>query len=98
MTAGGGSVPVAPILVTFNIDPDPANPMSGPPSGFVTEMGTIQTHNVISVLPSDPSYSPLWSVGAYKSAAFSAVSNWATATQAPVAAAHLANVNCPVVA
>ena len=91
-------MPTAPILVAFNIDPDPNNAMSGPPSGFVTETGTMQTHNVISVLPTESSYSPLWSVSAYKSASFSAVSNWMTASQAPVAAVSLADVNCPVVA
>jgi hypothetical protein len=96
-TTATGDVPTAPILVTFNIDPDPNNPMSGPPSGFVTEPGTMQTHNVISALPTDASYSPLWMVSAYKSASFASVSNWATAYQAPVAAADIANVNCPVV-
>ena len=55
------------------------------PSGFVTELGTMQTHNVISVLPATPAYSPLWTVSAYKSASFSAVDNWTTASQAPVA-------------
>jgi hypothetical protein len=94
----GGAVPTAPILVAFNVDPDPNNAMSGPPSGFVTEMGTMQTHNVISVLPGDAAYSPLWTVSAYKSAAFSTVHNWTTASQAPVAGSALANVNCPVVA
>jgi hypothetical protein len=97
-TTAAGDVPIAPIFVTFNVDPDPNNPMSGPPSGFVTEPGTMQTHNVISVLPTDPSYTPLWMVSAYKSASFASVSNWATASQAPVAAADIANVNCPVVA
>ncbi|MGO9837439.1 MAG: hypothetical protein ACLP1X_24885 [Polyangiaceae bacterium] len=97
-TTALGDVPTAPIFVTFNIDPDPSNPMSGPPSGFVMEPGTMQTHNVISVLPTDPSYSPLWMVSAYRSASFASVSNWATASQAPVAAADIANVNCPVVA
>ena len=97
-TVGGGAVPTAPIFVTFNIDPDPSNPMSGPPSGFVIEPGTMQTHNVISALPADSSYSPLWVVSAYKSSAFQAVNDWMTAAQAPVAAAGIANVNCPVVA
>jgi len=96
-TAAGGAVPTAPIFVAFNVDPDPNNAASGPPSGFVTEMGTMQTHNVISVLPTAAGYSPLWTVSAYKSAAFASVSNWATATAAPLAAAGLANVNCPVV-
>jgi len=97
-TGAGSAVPTAPIFVAFNVDPDSSNPMSGPPSGFVTEIGTTQTHNVISVLPSDPGYSPLWSVSAYKMASFPSVSSWTTASQAPVAGANLANVNCPVVA
>jgi hypothetical protein len=96
-TTSAGAVPTAPILVTFNIDPDPNNAKSGPPSGFVTETGTMQTHNVISVLPQGPAYTPLWAVSAYKSASFPAVSNWMTAFQAPVAGSNLANVNCPVV-
>ncbi len=50
-TASGGTVPTAPILVTFNIEPSPTNGTSGPPSGFMTEPGTLQTHNVIPVLP-----------------------------------------------
>jgi hypothetical protein len=93
-----GTVPVAPILVAFNVDPSSTNPMSGPPSGFVTEPGSMQTHNVISTLPTDSAYSPLWAVSAYKSTSFSAVSNWKTAIQAPVAASGLGDVNCPVVA
>jgi hypothetical protein len=97
-TTAAGTVPVVPILVAFNIDPSSTNPMSGPPSGFVTEPGTLQTHNVISALPTDSSYSPLWAVSAYKSASFSAVTNFTTASQAPVAAAGLGDVNCPVVA
>jgi hypothetical protein len=96
-TTSAGAVPVVPILVAFNIDPSASNPMSGPPSGFVTEPGTMQTHNVISALPTDPAYSPLWAVSAYKSTSFSSVDNWATASQAPVAAPGLGNVNCPVV-
>jgi hypothetical protein len=96
-TTAVGDVPTAPIFVAFNVDPDPNNAISGPPSGFVTEPGTMQTHNVISALPTDPSYSPLWMVSAYTSASFASVSNWATASAAPVAAADIANVNCPVV-
>jgi hypothetical protein len=97
-TTTAGTVPVVPILVAFNIDPSSTNPMSGPPSGFVTEPGTMQTHNVIAALPSDSGYTPLWAVSAYKSTSFSAVSNLMTASQAPVAAAGLGDVNCPVVA
>jgi hypothetical protein len=98
VATSGGAVPTAPILVTFNIDPSSTNAMSGPPSGFMTEPGTLQTHNVVSFLPASPAYSPLWVVTAYKDSSFAAVSNWATGTQAPVAAADIADVNCPVVA
>ena len=97
-TTTSGTVPVVPILVAFNIDPSATNPMSGPPSGFVTEPGTMQTHNVISALPTDPAYSPLWAVSAYKNTSFSSVDDWTTASEAPVAAPGLGNVNCPVVA
>ncbi len=97
-TTSGGAVPTAPILVTFNIDPSPTNAMSGAPSGFMVEPGTLQTHNVIADLPAASAYSPLWTVTAYEDSSFSAVSNLATGNQAPVAAADIANVNCPVVA
>jgi hypothetical protein len=93
-----GMVPVLPILVTFNVNPSPANPMSGPPSGFTTEPGTMQTHNVIALLPDSAGYTPLWSVSAYDDKSFASVTNLATAMQAPVVAANLGNVNCPVVA
>jgi hypothetical protein len=97
-TDASGKVPVAPILVAFNVNPDPSNAMSGPPSGFVAEPGTMQTHNVVAGLPESAAYSPLWSVSAYDSKAFPSVSNWMTAQHAPVVGANLANVNCPVVA
>jgi hypothetical protein len=35
-TDGQGSVPLSPIYVSFNVNPDPNNPASGPPSGFMT--------------------------------------------------------------
>jgi hypothetical protein len=89
---------VLPILVSFNLNPDPKNPMSGPPSGFVVEPGTMQTHNVIALLPDSPGYTPLWAVSAYDDKSFSTVSNLQTAMQAPVVAPELGNVNCPVVA
>lgn len=97
-TDGSGMVPVLPILVAFNLNPDPKNPMSGPASGFVVEPGTTQTHNVIALLPDSPGYSPLWVVSAYDDKSFSIVSNLQTAMQAPVVAPELGNVNCPVVA
>ncbi|WP_428265634.1 hypothetical protein [Haliangium sp.] len=95
-----GQVPIAPIYVSFNKNPDDADPTSGPPSGFVTEGTTDQTHNVVSVLPSDGDYSPLWSVQVYDNQSFDMVSDLATAqdqSQVTILANNVASVNCPVV-
>jgi len=94
LTASGGSVSVAPIFVSFNINAD--QPDGGPASGFVTEPGTVQTHNVVSVLPSDDAYSPLWAVVMYDNADFDAVSDLESAQAATVVASG-PNVNCPIV-
>jgi hypothetical protein len=96
-TTPAGTVPLSPIYVTFNINPDPLNPSSGPPSGFVSEPGTEQTHNVIATLPEDQDYSPLWLVYIYDKADFDKVSNLAEAEAAMLLAATSVNVNCPVV-
>ena len=93
----GGQVPLSPIYVTFNVNPDPNDPMSGPPSGFVTETGNDQTHNVIATIPSDASYSPLWMVNVYDNADFGNVMDLSTAQSSNVLAMGVANVNCPVV-
>jgi hypothetical protein len=93
----GATVPTAPIYVTFNVNPDPNNPMSGPASGFLTEPSSMQTHNVASVLPEAASYSPLWVVVAYDNAAFSSVNDLATAQQATVLVPAAGLVNCPIV-
>jgi hypothetical protein len=63
----------------------------------MTEPGSMQTHNVASVLPPDMGYSPLWQVVAYDDAAFSMVNNLATAGQANVIVPNAGLVNCPVV-
>lgn len=42
----GGLVPTSPIDVTFDVNPE--EPGGGPPSGFATEEGTDQTHNVVA--------------------------------------------------
>jgi hypothetical protein len=96
----GGQVPVAPIYVTFNKNPDDSDASSGPASGFVTEGDTDQTHNVLTALPGDPDYSPLWSVRVYDNAAFDTVGDLATVedeSQVQVLARDVAIVNCPVV-
>jgi hypothetical protein len=88
-------VPVSPIYVTFNINPD--QPGGGPPSGFLTENGSAQTHNVLATLPANAAYSPLWSVNVFDNADFASVNNLATAQASNVLATGVALVNCPVV-
>ncbi|MBU0509155.1 hypothetical protein KKH27_10005 [bacterium] len=95
MTDPSGMVPLSEILVTFNINPDQTG--GGPPSGFRTEMGTDQTHNVVQTLPGDASYSPLWDVDVYDNMDFDAVSDWSSAMSAMTLAEGVATVNCPVV-
>lgn len=88
-----GQVPLAPIYVTFNENP----PSGGPQTGFHTEAGSDQTHNVPSVLPGDPGYSPLWDVDVYDNADFDKVMNLSTAEMANILAMGAADVNCPIV-
>jgi hypothetical protein len=95
LTAVNGTVPISPIYVTFKINPNLPN--GGAASGFVTEAGSAQTHNVIATVPSDATYSPLWSVNVYDNAKFNMVSNLATAQVATSLATGVATVNCPVV-
>src|SRR5262249_41586493 len=91
----GGEVPLSPIFVTFNTNPD--QPGGGPPSGFETQPGTAQTHNVLATLPGDPRHSPLWNVSVYGNGDFAMVSDLATARAAPRLADGVAMVNCPIV-
>lgn len=93
--AGNPMVPTADIMVSFNINP--GEPGGGPPSGFMTEMGSMQTHNVLMALPEDSGYSPLWDVDVYDNADFSMVMDWQSASNANVLATGVALVNCPVV-
>lgn len=91
---GDGEVPTSDIFVAFNINPD--QPGGGPASGFMVETGTMQTHNVVETVPGDALYSPLWDVMPYDNAAFSMVTNLATA-QAAMNFGLAATVNCPIV-
>lgn len=94
LTAVNGMTPTSPIYVTFTINPNLPN--GGPPSGFVSEAGSMQTHNVIATLPSNSNYSPLWSVNIYDNANFNTVTNLSTAQSSPILVMNAANVNCPV--
>jgi hypothetical protein len=91
----GATVPLSPIFVAFNVNPNQAG--GGPGSGFKTEGGSRQTHNVTATLPSDTAYSPLWMVDVYDNTAFGNVKDLATAQAAPLLAPGAANVNCPIV-
>jgi hypothetical protein len=95
LSAAGGDVPVSPIYVTFNVNPD--QPNGGPASGFHTELNSKQTHNVPATLPGDAGYSPLWLVAVYDNADFASVRDLDTASKAKVLAPSAAIVNCPIV-
>jgi hypothetical protein len=90
-----GSVPLAPIYVSFTINPN--QPNGGPASGFKTEAGSTQTHNVVAVIPSDAGYSPLWAVAVYDNSSFSSVKDLSSAMAAPLLVPNAGTVNCPVV-
>jgi len=93
--SGHPLVPLSDILVSFNINPD--QPGGGPASGFMTETGTEQTHNVTQTLPTDTEYSPFWDVDVYDNADFNNVSDWNSAMNANIIGLGVALVNCPVV-
>ena len=86
-----GQVPTAQIYVTFNDN------TTGPASGFKTEAGTVQTHNVLDSAPGSAVYSPLWQVHVVDNTAFSSVKNLSTAIAAKSLNPNAALVNCPVV-
>jgi len=93
--AGNPMVPLSDIYVSFNINPTESG--GGPASGFMTEPGSMQTHNVVQTIPEDGSYSPLWDVDVYDNADFAMVMNWTSASSANILAQGVATVNCPVV-
>ncbi|MFB6222599.1 MAG: hypothetical protein ABEH86_02855 [Haloarcula sp.] len=95
LSANDGSVPLSPIYVSFNTNPGEDG--GGPASGFMTENGNDQTHNVTATVPSDDGYSPLWSVNVYDNADFDSVSDLDSASSASILNAGAAMVNCPVV-
>lgn len=92
-TTTEGKVPVASIFVAFTINPD--QPNGGPASGFKTEAGSQQTHNVVASLPGQAGYTPLWAVMPFNNTAFNTVHDLTSATAAP-AFGVAGIVNCPV--
>jgi len=93
-TTADGAVPTSDIYVAFNINPDQTG--GGPASGFMTEAGTSQTHNVVETVPGDAAYSPLWDVMPYDNASFAQVTDL-TSAQAASNFGLAATVNCPIV-
>lgn len=94
-TVGQGQVPTSPIYVSFNINPGQDG--GGPASGFMTESGSMQTHNVVATTPSDMDYSPLWLVNVYDNADFNSVMDLSSAQDANILASGVATPNCPIV-
>ena len=94
-TGRSGSVRLSPIYVAFNVNPN--QPGGGPASGFMTEAGTSQTHNVLQTVPLDAGYSPLWLVNVYDNADFRSVKDLNSVIGATILGAGVATVNCPVV-
>jgi hypothetical protein len=88
-------VPLSDILVCFNINPDQTG--GGPASGFKTEDGSDQTHNVVQTIPGQPDYSPLWDVDVYDNMDFGSVMDWPSAQMAMILGMGVATVNCPIV-
>jgi len=95
MTDENDMVPLSPIYVTFNINPDQEG--GGPGSGFVTESQSGRTHNVVATLPMDEGYSPLWRVNVYDNEDFWFVLDLASAQSANILATGVADVNCPII-
>jgi len=92
--ANGEDVPISPISVFFNVNPD--QPNGGPASGFRKEAGSAQTHNVVATLPGNLSYSPLWVVSVFDTADWPMVHDLDSASNARILAASVATVNCPI--
>jgi hypothetical protein len=93
LPVGNGFEP-RPLFVSFNINPGEAG--GGFPSGFRGELGSLQTHNVLSFLPDQADYAPFWLLIAYDRADFDDVIDLATAQEAEILTA-LQVVNSPVV-
>jgi hypothetical protein len=77
--------------------PSPRPVNGGPPSGFLDETHSLQSHNVPATLPSNDGYSPLWSVNVYDNVDFPKVRDLDSVLKAKLLAPGVATVNCPIV-
>lgn len=93
--AANGTIATSPIYVSFNINPGMEG--GGPASGFKSEEGNDQTHNVAATVPEDANYSPLWFVNVYNNEDFDMVADLMSAQSSDILAEGAAIVNCPVV-
>ena len=93
--SSSGEVPLSPIYVMFNKNPNPQDAGSGPASGFVVDSSTGRTHNVIETVPDQKSYSPLWYVEVLDNGAFTMIHDAASAEAANTLVDGAATVNCP---
>jgi hypothetical protein len=89
-TTSDGIIPVSPIYVTFNTNGEPS-------TGFVTEEGSNQTHNVVATLPSASDYSPLWQVHVYDNSDFDSVTDLSSAQSSTILNSNAGFVNCPLI-
>ena len=93
LIAGPDGTPTAPMYVAYLINP--GQPGGGLLSGFRTEPGGTQTHNIATARPVAADYSPLRVLRAYDTAAFGSVHDRATAAAAPPITTEPLLLNAP---
>ena len=93
LIAGPDGAPTAPMYVAYLVNP--GQPGGGLLSGFRTEPGGSQTHNIATARPGAADYAPLRAVRVYDTAAFGSVHDRATAEAAPPIAAEPLLLNAP---
>jgi hypothetical protein len=95
MADGMGKVPVGTLYAAYNVNPGLAG--GGAQSGDKMAMGSVQTHNVLSALPGDMHYSPLWQVVPYDSMDFGMVKDLESAMHEMSVSKDTMVINAPVV-
>lgn len=88
-------IPLSPLYVSYKTNPGEEGGGNG--SGFMTEQGNDQTHNILAALPMDSNYSPLWSVTIYDNNEFESVTDYNSAQTANIIEAGNGPINAPVV-
>lgn len=88
-------IPLSPMYVSYKTNPGEDGGGSG--TGFMTEQGNDQTHNILAALPMDSNYSPLWNVNIYDNQDFDNVTDYNSAQTANILQAGSGMINGPVV-